>query len=159
VFILGCGCLHISRTVYTCVFILDPTYAGQCISDIKGSYGSMWLPLAMQGVSRRALQWYSKCCCVASVTKTFTIEDTSFNILKERWTVCTPVSVNVFITLATQQHLQYHCKRILETPCIIYFICYFELHFYARPFEYQNVASTICECFQYLSFFKLYIIL
>jgi hypothetical protein len=28
----------------------------------------------MQGVSKIALQWYSKCCCVASVTKTFTLE-------------------------------------------------------------------------------------
>jgi hypothetical protein len=27
-----------------------------------------------QGVSKRALQWYSKCYCVASVTKTFTLE-------------------------------------------------------------------------------------
>jgi hypothetical protein len=36
------------------------------------SYGSMWLPQVMQGVSKRALQWYSKCYCVASVMKTFT---------------------------------------------------------------------------------------
>jgi hypothetical protein len=27
----------------------------------------------MQGVSKIALQWYSKCYCVASVTKTFTL--------------------------------------------------------------------------------------
>jgi hypothetical protein len=33
--------------------------------------------------------------------------------------VCTPLSVNVFVTLATQQHLQYHCKTFFETPCII----------------------------------------
>jgi hypothetical protein len=32
----------------------------------------MWLQLVMQGVLEIASQWYSKCCCVASVTKTFT---------------------------------------------------------------------------------------
>jgi hypothetical protein len=34
----------------------------------------MWLPLVMYGVSIRALQWHSKCCYVASVTKTFTLK-------------------------------------------------------------------------------------
>jgi hypothetical protein len=38
------------------------------------SYGLMWLPLVMQGVSKRALQCYSKCYCVVSVTKTLTLE-------------------------------------------------------------------------------------
>jgi hypothetical protein len=38
------------------------------------NYGSMWFPLVMQGVSKRALQWYSKRCRVASVTKTFTLK-------------------------------------------------------------------------------------
>jgi hypothetical protein len=28
----------------------------------------------MQGGSKRALQWYSKCCCVATVKKTFTLK-------------------------------------------------------------------------------------
>jgi hypothetical protein len=42
-----------------------------CIWD---SYGSMWFSLVMQGVSRRALQGYSKCYCVASVTKTFILK-------------------------------------------------------------------------------------
>jgi hypothetical protein len=32
----------------------------------------------------------------------------------ERWIVCTPLSVNVFLTPPTQ-HLKYHCK-LLETP-------------------------------------------
>jgi hypothetical protein len=35
----------------------------------------------------------------------------------ERWIVCTPLSVNVFVTLATQQHLEYHCKALSEKPC------------------------------------------
>jgi hypothetical protein len=26
----------------------------------------------------------------------------------ERWIVCTPLSVNVFVTLATQKHLEYY---------------------------------------------------
>jgi hypothetical protein len=45
---------------------------------------------------KRALQLYSKCYCVMSVTKTFTLK------VVERWIVCTPLSVNVFVTLATQ---------------------------------------------------------
>jgi hypothetical protein len=30
--------------------------------------------LSLQGVLKRALQWYSKCYCVASVTKTFKLK-------------------------------------------------------------------------------------
>jgi hypothetical protein len=36
----------------------------------------------------------------------------------ERWIVCTPLSVNVFVTIATHQHLEYHCKALFEIPCI-----------------------------------------
>jgi hypothetical protein len=32
--------------------------------------------------------------------------------------VCTPLSANVFLTLATRQHLEYHCKALFETPCV-----------------------------------------
>jgi hypothetical protein len=35
----------------------------------------------------------------------------------EHWIVCKSLSGNVFVTFATQQHLEYHCK-VLETPCI-----------------------------------------
>jgi hypothetical protein len=34
----------------------------------------------------------------------------------ERWIVCTPLSVNVFVTIATQQISKYHCKALFETP-------------------------------------------
>jgi hypothetical protein len=30
-----------------------------------------------------------------------------------------PLSVNVFVTLARQQHLEYHCKTQFETPCVL----------------------------------------
>jgi hypothetical protein len=33
----------------------------------------------------------------------------------ERWIVCIPSSADVFVTLATQQHLEYHCKALFET--------------------------------------------
>jgi hypothetical protein len=36
----------------------------------------------------------------------------------EKWIVCTPLSVNVFLTLATQEHLEYHYKALFETPYI-----------------------------------------
>jgi hypothetical protein len=32
--------------------------------------------------------------------------------------VCMPLSLNVFITLATQWNLEYRCKALLETPCV-----------------------------------------
>jgi hypothetical protein len=45
----------------------------------------------MQGVSKRAFQWYSKCYCVARNYQSF-----------KRWIVCTPLSVNFFVTFDTQ---------------------------------------------------------
>jgi hypothetical protein len=34
------------------------------------------------------------------------------------WIVCTPLSVNGFVSLATQQHFKYHCEALFKTPCI-----------------------------------------
>jgi hypothetical protein len=36
----------------------------------------------------------------------------------ERWIVCTPLSVNVFVRLVTQYQLKYHCEAPFETPSI-----------------------------------------
>jgi hypothetical protein len=36
----------------------------------------------------------------------------------ERWIVCTPLSVNVFETLSTKKHLEYHCKALLVTSYV-----------------------------------------
>jgi hypothetical protein len=61
----------------------------------------------MQGVSERASQWYSESYFAASITK-----------------MCTPkgqpLCVNVFVTLATQQNLEYHCKALFETPYVMH---------------------------------------
>jgi hypothetical protein len=53
----------------------------------------------------------------------FTLKDvqtihcsTLFNL--ERWIVCTPLSVNVFVTLTTQYHLEYHFKVLLKHPTL-----------------------------------------
>jgi hypothetical protein len=40
----------------------------------KVAYGDNFTFLTIHGVSKIALQWYSKCYCVASVTKTFTLK-------------------------------------------------------------------------------------
>jgi hypothetical protein len=53
----------------------------------------------MQGVSKRDLQQYSKCYCVASVTKMFSLKGVQAGV--ERWIVCTPLSINFFVTLNT----------------------------------------------------------
>jgi hypothetical protein len=39
--------------------------------------------------------------------------------LAERWIACTPLRVNVFVKLATQQHLEYYWKALFETLCIV----------------------------------------
>jgi hypothetical protein len=54
--------------------------------ELHGLYSS-----PSTGVSKRTLQLYSKNYCVARVTKT-------------------PLSLSVSVTLATQQHLECHCK-------------------------------------------------
>jgi hypothetical protein len=56
--------------------------------------------VTVQDVSKRPLQWYSNC---------YTLNG---------FIVCTPLSIKVFVTLATQSHLEYHCKALFETPCI-----------------------------------------
>jgi hypothetical protein len=40
------------------------------------------------------------------------------NVQDEQWIVCTYLSVNAFITLATHSHLEYHCKALFKTLCI-----------------------------------------
>jgi hypothetical protein len=55
---------------------------------------------------------------VASFTKTFTLVKLTIVQDVERRIVYTPLSLNVFVKLATQQHLEYSCKALFETPCI-----------------------------------------
>jgi hypothetical protein len=50
---------------------------------------------------------------VESVTKTFTLKGVQ-TIHRS-----TPFSVNVFVTLVIQQHLEYHCNAHVESPCIV----------------------------------------
>jgi hypothetical protein len=65
--------------------------------------------MVKHGASKIALQWYSKCYSVASVTKTFTLKDVQTIYLRhlERCIVCTTSSINIFSTLTIQQHLEY----------------------------------------------------
>jgi hypothetical protein len=76
-----CPLISPARIQYHCSFwnrvVADAERSISCSSEI-------------QGASKRALQLYSKCYCVASVQ------------LLERWIVCTPLRVNVFVALATQ---------------------------------------------------------
>jgi hypothetical protein len=46
--------------------------------------------MKLQDVSKRVLQWYSKCSCEVSVMKTFTLKAYKLSIIQqlERWTVC-----------------------------------------------------------------------
>jgi hypothetical protein len=38
----------------------------------------------------------------------------------EQWIDCKLLSVNVSVTLTTQQHLEYHCKALFETLWITF---------------------------------------
>jgi hypothetical protein len=59
------------------------------------------IELSIQGLSKRDLQRYSKCYCWRVLQKHLYLHALHHSTF-ERWTVCTPVSVNVFVTLATQ---------------------------------------------------------
>jgi hypothetical protein len=54
---------------------------------IWDSYGSMRFSLVMQGVSKRALQLYSKCYCLASVKKKVTLVGVQTVHLSRCWTM------------------------------------------------------------------------
>jgi hypothetical protein len=72
----------------------------------------------------------------------------------ERWTVCMSLSVKVFVTLAIQQHLEYNCKALFETPCIYVYIYIYRSRKpklrpygirradYATPLYQQKMALT-----------------
>jgi hypothetical protein len=83
----------------------------------------MSLSLVMQDVSECALQLLnSKCYCVVSVTKTFlkAYKLSSFQDV-EWWIICMPLSVTcIFVTLATQQRLEFHCKALFKTPSMYF---------------------------------------
>jgi hypothetical protein len=40
-------------------------------------------------------------------------------LLEEFNKVCAPLSVKVFVTLAIEQHLEYHCKAFFQAPRIL----------------------------------------
>jgi hypothetical protein len=42
----------------------------------------------------------------------------------EQWLVCTPLSMNIFVTLITHHRLEYNCKALFETPCISVYSCF-----------------------------------
>jgi hypothetical protein len=63
--------------------------------SLCGAFSSQ--TVTIQGVSKRALQRYSKCYSVGSFTKTFTLKSVQ-KLNLEIWIVCTPLSINVFVT-------------------------------------------------------------
>jgi hypothetical protein len=67
--------------------LLNCRNVGNTSRFIRDSYGSMWLPLVMQGVSKGVLQWYSKCYCVATVKKTFTLKGVQIIHRSTPWTI------------------------------------------------------------------------
>jgi hypothetical protein len=57
--------------------------------------------ISVQGTSKRALQWYSKCYCVVSVTKKFNFKACKLPIVQgvEQWIGCMSLSIKLFVTL------------------------------------------------------------
>jgi hypothetical protein len=89
-------------------------FADDCIRNLLAATSTVDSE-PVQAVSKRSLQLYFKCGeCYENVYTERRTNCPSFNI----WMVCTALSVNFFVTLATQQYLEYHCKVIFETPCI-----------------------------------------
>jgi hypothetical protein len=61
--------------VHRCDVILQPiAFCSEIAESILTVARSGCEYVFMQGVSKEALQWYSQCCCMASVTKTFTLK-------------------------------------------------------------------------------------
>jgi hypothetical protein len=69
----------------------------------------MWLPLVIQGVSKTALQWYSKCYCVESVTKTFTLKGVQ-TIIHRSALELTLTSTNLNLNLNALYFISTQCK-------------------------------------------------
>jgi hypothetical protein len=58
------------------------------------------------------------CCGIPNVTVWRVLRKRlHFNAYK--LSICTPFNVNFFVTVATQQYLEYHCKAVFETPRIL----------------------------------------
>jgi hypothetical protein len=75
----------------------------------------MWLLLLMQGVSKRALQWHSKCNCVASVTKTFILKGLQTIHRSRCWTIVKP---QIFLELKyTGRHWAKHGLFYIHFVC------------------------------------------
>jgi hypothetical protein len=74
--------------------------------------GLLWSNVTCVGnarcFSKRTLQWHSKYFCVQTIVQHH-----------ERWIVCTPLSVNVFVTLATQQHNLFLNVVLLEATTLV----------------------------------------
>jgi hypothetical protein len=73
----------------------------------------MPLSLVMQGVSKNFTMIFQMLLCGECYENVYKI--TIIQHLAP-WIIYTPLSANVFVTLATQQHLEYHCKSFLKYP-------------------------------------------
>jgi hypothetical protein len=130
-------CLGAEHPCGTCDQILLPV--GMLLSETCG-HASVARPLWREGgsvICSVFTQWsdsqrtrnhallshlYSVCYSMASVTKTFVrVTKDVQTIPRSRCstTVCTSLSINVFVTLAPQKHLEYQCKALFETPCTL----------------------------------------
>jgi hypothetical protein len=69
-------------------------------------------------------------------------------ICVERWIVCTPLIANVFVTLATQLHLEYHCKPVLKQPEHI------DTYMYIHIYIYRGWLTGNCNIMQLHSIYK-----
>jgi hypothetical protein len=54
-----------------------------------------------------------------------------------------PLSVNVFVTLATQQLLEYHCKALFETLCIIKCVTGFKVKAYTHTNQSKDQYISV----------------
>jgi hypothetical protein len=80
----------------------------------------------------------------------------------ENVSYCTLFSVNVFVTLLTQWHLEYYCKALFETPCILVML---HRHLWADCWNsvgsltfHKLLASTACYRDTFTSFFTYFML-
>jgi hypothetical protein len=96
-------------------WIFEQAVANSC--HLVSDDGKYWIWKDIQGVSKKSFTMVFQMLLRGALRKHLHLKPykLSFDQGVEWWIACTPISINVFVTPATKQHLKYHCKALFET--------------------------------------------
>jgi hypothetical protein len=109
--------------------------------------------LGYTGVSKRTLQWHSKCCCVASVTKMFTIKgvQTTHRSRRNTWNTIVnlflkhtalPVEVTLNHKLSQIKFSLFYYIMIVQNTVHVVWINYISFQSFKGLFETHCITRT-----------------